>query len=1116
MLNKLRTGLRSRGYRLVRIVALSLIGLFLVSSDCLPGVSSAEQGVAPEVSLAITPSEDLSITVDPGVFGSITQTIGVTTTNYTGYTLSLETMGPTTDLVHGRDSTLVIPTITVPSGNEGIESANINNGYGWSLDGLLWRAVPEPGASEVLKATNAANSATEVTNLSFGVRVGETQPAGTYSNDFLISAVANDAQFEVTYLPNGGGDEVADMPVPATQQGSVSGLTLYLSTTIPSRAGYDFVGWATDPEATEPDAPIGDLTYALDPESGNEITLYAIWRLNECEAGYICYYGNGDDGTGTMPDQAANSNANVVLVASNFSKPGYAFTGWNTESNGNGAQYGPSETIRTGDLSGGGLKLYARWVQSAGILQNFLGCSEMSEGGVTALTDMRDGQTYSVAKLADGNCWITENLRLEPAKAIISQASTNGPMATFPQQASVSKSTNAMCVTNDAACLDKIQYNANNTNRNLTAAWNTNDTSSSWFSFGVMYNWFTATAGNGTSAMASGSVSGDICPSGWRMPKEGGVSEEMYQWIVSGISAGVTSDATLRKYPNNWVRSGDYNPTSLSGRGTQGRMWSASAYSVENAYRLGYSSDITAYNRSYNKWVGFPVRCVAKSDSSTLVGNIHYDANGGSGTMTDDVDVDFYRTSIRTNGFTHSGFLFYGWNTAADGSGIDVIDGDLPSEAVETLGLSAGDTLTLYARWGEIFTLNYDTNGGENPPESASGVGQGSYTFVVSTIEPTKDEKTFIGWSTDSAATTAEYVGGDSFTVDAQMQTATLYAVYGQASCAVGKVCYRANGAVAGTRLTLAPDNNGDVMIRAYDFSRTGFGFSGFNTEPDGSGTYYGANELISQPDLTETGLNIWAQWVPSAGTMQNWTGCSSMSTGDITALTDNRDGNTYTVAKLADGKCWMTENLRLDLGSATITSDNTNSPADGFATEVAGTETAEKAVCKADTSACVDQVKYDKDNINRELTASYSSNNNESSWFGYGVLYNWYTATAGNGTLAQTSGAAVGDICPKGWRLPTGSTTGTKGEIGALTNALAGGATNAAGSAALRKYPVNFVYGGDHNNGGDTNRGTYSRYWTNSAEGINAVRLGIDASSVTFKAYNKWVLFTMRCVADN
>ncbi len=50
--------------------------------------------------------------------------------------------------------------------------------------------------------------------------------------------------------------------------------------------------------------------------------------------------------------------------------------------------------------------------------------------------------------------------------------------------------------------------------------------------------------------------------------------------------------------------------------------------------------------------------------------------------------------------------------------------------------------------------------------------------------------------------------------------------------------------------------------------------------------------------------------------------------------LKDIRDNKTYTVAKLADGKCWMTQNLDLqkeNLVVASLDSTNTDNPADGF-----------------------------------------------------------------------------------------------------------------------------------------------------------------------------------------
>ena len=135
-----------------------------------------------------------------------------------------------------------------------------------------------------------------------------------------------------------------------------------------------------------------------------------------CNGGYICYSPNANDVIGTMANQYANNNADVMLYPSNFSRTGYGFAGWSTTfdySDQNGL-YGPMETITTpSDVSTNGLSLYAIWVKSQGNLQDWNGCSTMNQGDVTALTDTRDNDTYAVAKLADGKCWMIENLRLD-------------------------------------------------------------------------------------------------------------------------------------------------------------------------------------------------------------------------------------------------------------------------------------------------------------------------------------------------------------------------------------------------------------------------------------------------------------------------------------------------------------------------------------------------------------------------------------------------------------------------------------------------------------------------------------------------------------------------------
>jgi uncharacterized protein (TIGR02145 family) len=154
---------------------------------------------------------------------------------------------------------------------------------------------------------------------------------------------------------------------------------------------------------------------------------------------------------------------------------------------------------------------------------------------------------------------------------------------------------------------------------------------------------------------------------------------------------------------------------------------------------------------------------------------------------------------------------------------------------------------------------------------------------------------------------------------------------------------------------------------------------------------------------------------------------CSNMSVYDTTNpeaiewLNDPRGaGQSYKVAKLADGKCWMINNLRLGYFGATdgVSGDGTLS------------------LTPADTNITAD---WTLPRLDSEKTSSFTTPRAHSFWddkyiYGiehtdpesqhfYGYHYNWCAVTAGGVCLPQgaDSPAAVGDICPANWRMPTG-----------------------------------------------------------------------------------------------
>ena len=374
-----------------------------------------------------------------------------------------------------------------------------------------------------------------------------------------------------------------------------------------------------------------------------------------CEGGKICYNPNTAKAVGEMGKQTAGNSAEVTLYASNFSRTGYGFAGWNTAYDGSGTTYGPNQTITTpSDTSTNGLSLYAVWVPSAGTLQNWSGCSGLAQGSVTALTDARDNDTYAVAKLADGKCWTIENLRLDDTPEL-SSTNTHNPSlpltniydsSTTSNQLSPTSSvaydaTNApegWCTTISHVCYDQSRLRTDNTTLFTNNTASGYSISSNVYSYGNYYNWYSATAGHGKygDSYGSGFVSpGDICPAGWYLPKGGNkyniANNDFWSLITIGLNNGVNpanyrknsmpyyteDEATpvsnaLRSYPNNFVYSGCAWGEEVNHRSSRGGYWSASGDNNNNAYNMLFGSTfVYPGTGTYFKYYGWMVRCIA-------------------------------------------------------------------------------------------------------------------------------------------------------------------------------------------------------------------------------------------------------------------------------------------------------------------------------------------------------------------------------------------------------------------------------------------------------------------------------------------------------------------------
>ncbi len=390
----------------------------------------------------------------------------------------------------------------------------------------------------------------------------------------------------------------------------------------------------------------------------------------------ICYYGNNED-EGSMACQttvdvdgsttAISVGADVQLRASNFSRTGYGFTGWNTKEDGTGTQYGPMETITfTQEMYDNGLVLFANWqaAEASVTMQTFDDTvspySTAPNGTVIALRDIRDNDVYAVAKLDDGNWWMIENLRLDyDANITTSNTQSNGGAwgGVFaglpePESADFSDSTtaNSLYTTNTSSTDLRIitgsnqgyrfpRYNNNNTASRATSN-TTSDTNV--YGYGNYYTWSAAVADTTDYTTGNQSVTNtSLCPTGWHLPKGGDKSNEANnEWwnlTVNGIMngtkpasydsqthpyyfgtpEGANASKALMAYPTNLVYSGiyytgiDYSSSVLS-RGASGLYWSSTVSNSDSAYFETLSSSYVSPGTGSNgKYRGCTVRCLA-------------------------------------------------------------------------------------------------------------------------------------------------------------------------------------------------------------------------------------------------------------------------------------------------------------------------------------------------------------------------------------------------------------------------------------------------------------------------------------------------------------------------
>ena len=154
--------------------------------------------------------------------------------------------------------------------------------------------------------------------------------------------------------------------------------------------------------------------------------------------------------------------------------------------------------------------------------------------------------------------------------------------------------------------------------------------------------------------------------------------------------------------------------------------------------------------------------------------------------------------------------------------------------------------------------LTYDANGGEGTIDSATGAAGESVPVAENVF--TRNNYTFTGWNTQADGKGTAYKPGDNFTLTDK--DTVLYAQWSKNAPAQVKVSYDANGGT-GTMESITGDVGSKIVIEQNGFARSGYTFTGWNTQADGKGTAYKAGNSFT---LTDKDTVLYAQWSKNSG----------------------------------------------------------------------------------------------------------------------------------------------------------------------------------------------------------------------------------------------------------
>ena len=256
-------------------------------------------------------------------------------------------------------------------------------------------------------------------------------------------------------------------------------------------------------------------------------------------------------------------------------------------------------------------------------------CANAEENETTRLTDTRDGKQYWVAKLKDGNCWMTQNLELSLTDRTLTPAdsdiatnwtpSTDNQALEYGDFVWTTPSDYTSCGSSVGDLSDCPEHFVQITSDMIPMSEPRTDgvvisgnTYDAHYKIGYYYSWYTAVAN--TESTSSTNASGSICPKGWRLPARSSFRAIMDVYGASYLLNTPSTGRVATNTPLYFVTGGEVYGSGISGAGEQATYWTGQRYSASStiAERLHLNTYGPGNDYRQTTSVGQSVRCLAR------------------------------------------------------------------------------------------------------------------------------------------------------------------------------------------------------------------------------------------------------------------------------------------------------------------------------------------------------------------------------------------------------------------------------------------------------------------------------------------------------------------------